>query len=148
MYIMYIALYSVRNKVKDWSMFSRQVALTNKSPLASLTIYGIKIRVQGPRGPRTNIYVSPTEEERWRRGPHTNCYGPCRLLETLARLFRYFRKRSIVWLFLFRFPHPCSAVYWCFHLGILFCLFLLSPPLLCFRFPPFFGAMIWTQCFN
>ena len=37
-HIMYIALYSVGNKVKDWSLFSRQVALTNKSPLASLTI--------------------------------------------------------------------------------------------------------------
>ena len=39
---MYIALYSVRNKVKDWSLFSRQVALTNKSPLASLTILRYK----------------------------------------------------------------------------------------------------------
>ena len=35
---MYIALYSVWNKVKDLSLCSRQVALTNKSPLASLTI--------------------------------------------------------------------------------------------------------------
>ena len=42
MYIMYIALYSVRNKVKDWSLFSRQVALTNKSPLASLAILRYK----------------------------------------------------------------------------------------------------------
>ena len=39
---MYIALYSVRNKVKDWSLFSRQVALTYKSPLASLTILRYK----------------------------------------------------------------------------------------------------------
>ena len=39
---MYIALYSVKNKVKDWSLFSRQVALTNKSPLASLTILRYK----------------------------------------------------------------------------------------------------------
>ena len=39
---MYIALYSVRNRVKDWSLFSRQVALTNKSPLASLTILRYK----------------------------------------------------------------------------------------------------------
>ena len=39
---MYIALYSVRNKVKDWSLFSRQVALTNKSPLASLAILRYK----------------------------------------------------------------------------------------------------------
>ena len=55
------------------------------------------------------IYVSPTEEERRRRGPQTNCYGPFRLLETLARLFRYFRKRSIVWIFLFRFPPPLQC---------------------------------------
>ena len=41
-HIMYIALYSVRNKVKDWSLFSRQVALTNKSPLASLSILRYK----------------------------------------------------------------------------------------------------------
>ena len=41
-HIMYIALYSVRNKVKDWSLFYRQVALTNKSPLASLTILRYK----------------------------------------------------------------------------------------------------------
>ena len=44
---MYIALYSVRNKVKDWSLFSRQVALTNKSPLASLTILRYN---KSPRG--------------------------------------------------------------------------------------------------
>ena len=48
---MYIALYSVRNKVKDW-LFSRQVALTNKSPLASLTI----LRYKYSRAGRLNVY--------------------------------------------------------------------------------------------
>ena len=47
-HIMYIALYSVRNKVKDWSLFSRQVALTNKSPLTSLTILRYKKSRPGP----------------------------------------------------------------------------------------------------
>ena len=47
---MYIALYSVRNNVKDWSLFSRQVALTNKSPLASLTILRYKYSRAGGGG--------------------------------------------------------------------------------------------------
>ena len=56
---MYIALYSVRNKVKDWSLFSRQVALTNKSPLASLTILRYK-KSRAGRIDRANV---PEEAE-------------------------------------------------------------------------------------
>ena len=60
-HIIYIALYSVRNKVKDWSLFSRQVTLTNKSPLASLTILRYKKSRPGRAGPQGSSF----ESEQW-----------------------------------------------------------------------------------